>query len=167
MITISRRKIIVASIVLFLYILIIPLLVIESGARKELGAQNARLKEMTALSSEYKTISERISIIERRSTVARIDGVAQAIDSITSSIGIRGKVKSIRAAGSREIKGEMTEDSAEVQMEKVSMNELVNLFYSIDNAPMMLTIRQALMKKSFENPELLDIKMTIALFARK
>lgn len=167
MITISRRKIIMASIVLFLYILIIPLLVIESAARKELGAQNARLKEMTVLSSEYKTISERISIIERRSAIARIDGVAQAIDSITSSIGIRGKVKSIRAAGPREIKGEMTEDSAEVQMEKISMNELVNLFYSIDNAPMMLAIRQALMKKSFENPELLDIKITIALFARK
>lgn len=167
MITLSRRKLILASIVLFLYVLIIPLFVIQSAARKELGAQNARLKEMIVLSSEYKTISERISIIERRSAVARSDGVAQAIDSITSSIGIRGKVKSIRAGGPREIKGEMTEDSAEVQMEKVSMNELVNLFYSIDNAPMMLTIRQALMKKSFENPELLDIKMTIALFARK
>lgn len=166
MIAVSRNKIALVSIVL-LYILVIPFLIVERSLKKELNERQVKFKEMSALSDEYKTIKERIGNIESKSGAARVDGVAQAVDSIVASIGLKGKIKSIRVAGSKGMKGVMTEENAEVQIEKVTMNELVNLFYSIHDAPMTLAIKRALMKKSFENPELLDISMTVALLVRK
>jgi hypothetical protein len=43
------------------------------------------------------------------------------------------------------------------------MNEMVNVLYSIENAPMLLVIKKINIKTSFENPELLNITMTLSL----
>jgi hypothetical protein len=105
--------------------------------------------------------------VEQKTTSARVQGIANAVDSIVSSLGIKGKLKAVKGLGSREIKGPMTEESAEMQLERVSMNELVNIFYRIGEAPVILSVKRATMKKSFENPELLDVTMTISLFTKK
>lgn len=47
------------------------------------------------------------------------------------------------------------------------MNEMVNIFYRIENAPMILTIKKATVKKSFENPELLNISLVLSFLNPK
>jgi len=59
---------------------------------------------------------------------------------------------------------QMSEESAEIQMEKLNMTELVHLFYKIENAPMILSVKRVVIKKSFENPDLLDLTMAVSLF---
>ena len=73
-------------------------------------------------------------------------------------------MKSIKGIGGREIKGQLNEETAEVQMEKVNLNELVNIFYKLENAPLLLSIQKVALKKSFEKPDLLDVTMTVSLF---
>jgi len=67
--------------------------------------------------------------------------------------------------GTKKIVDQMSEESAEIQMEKLNMSELINLFYKIENAPMILAIKKVAIKKSFENPELLDTTMSVSLFS--
>lgn len=163
----SRRRIIFISIILGLYILIIPALIVERSSKKELDSLRVKRNELVLLGGEYKTLKEQVDVIEQKSAVKQASGIADALDNITSTLGIKGKVKSIKGTGSREIKGPMNEESAEVHLEKINLNELVNILYKIGDAPLILSLKRTQIKKSFENPELFDVTMTIALFTKK
>jgi len=162
----SRDKVL-AFIILGLFILIVPLLMTARSASKELDTLKAKQKELASLSREYRTLKENVDFVEQRPSLSQIHGVANALDTISSSLGIKGKIKSVKTVTTREVAGSMTEESAEVLIEKVTLNELVNLFYRIGDAPMILSMKRVSMKKSFENPELLDVNMNLALFTKK
>jgi hypothetical protein len=163
----SRGRILIIALLIGLSVLIIPLLIMQRAAGKEREALRARQKELTVLSVEYRPLKQGLDLVEQRSTAAQVRGIANAVDTLSSSVGLKGKVKSVKVSGTREIQGAMTEETAEVRMEKVTMNELVNIFYRVQEAPMILSVKRAAIKKTFENPELLDITMTLSIFARK
>jgi len=162
----SRSSIPVA-IVLLLFVLIIPVFIMQKASKKEVDTLKSKRNELALLTTEFSALKGQVDVIEQRTTPLQAKGIANVLDDIVSFLGIRGKLKAVKGLGNREIKGSMTEEDAEVQLEKVSMNELVNMFYRIGEAPAILSVRRATMKKSFENPELLDVTMTIALFTRK
>lgn len=162
----SRSSIPVA-LVLFLFILIIPAFIMQRASRKEVDTLKSKRNELSLLTTEFSALKVQVDVVEQKTIPSQAKGIASVLDDIVSSLGIKGKLKAVKGLGSREIKGLMTEESAEVQLEKVSMNELVNIFYRIGEAPVILSVKRAMMKKSFENPELLDVTMTIALFTKK
>ncbi|HUO76429.1 MAG TPA: hypothetical protein VMU21_02535 [Thermodesulfovibrionales bacterium] len=162
----SRSSIAIA-IVLLLSILIIPVFMMQRASKKEVDTLKSKRNELAILTSEFTALKGQVDVVEQKTTSAQVQGVANVLDGIVSSIGIKGKLKSVKGLGSREIKGPMTEESAEVQLERVSMNELVNMFYRIREAPVILSVKRATMKKAFENPDFLDVTMTIALFTKK
>lgn len=163
----SRRRIALMSIIIGLYLLIIPAFVMQRSSKKELDSLKSRRNELVLLSGEYGALKEQVDVIEQRTTIKQTSGIADALDSIVSSLGMKGKVKSIKGIEKREVKGPMTEEGAEVYLEKITLNEMVNIFYRIGDAPMILSVKRALIKKSFENPELFNVTMTIALFTTK
>src|SRR5208337_4363674 len=151
----------------FLVLCTIPNFVLKQHSAKELTSLRSRIKEFSVLSAEYKSFKVGIDAIEQKGSLKKEIGMAQAMDDILSSLGSKGKIKSIKGLGSREIKAELREESAEVQLEKVTMNEMINIFYRVENTPLMLSIKKVAIKKSFENPELLDITMTVSLFTKQ
>jgi len=164
---IFSRSSIPVVIVLLLFILIIPAFIMQKASRKETDTLKSKRTELSLLSTEFSALKGQVDVVEQKTTPLQTKGIATVFDDIVSSLGIKGKLKAVKGLGSREIKGPMTEESAEVQLEKVSMNELVNMFYRIGEAPVILSVKRAAMKKSFENPELLDVTMTLALFTKK
>ena len=162
----SRSSIPVA-LVLFLFILIIPAFIMQRASRKEVDTLKSKRNELSLLATEFSALKVQVDVVEQKTIPSQAKGIASVLDDIVSFMGIKGKLKAVKGLGSREIKGPMTEENAEVQLEKVSMNELVNIFYRIGEAPVILSVKRTMMKKSFENPELLDVTMTIALFTKK
>lgn len=163
----SRGRILFLLIALGLSILIIPAFLMERSSKKDLNTLKLKLKDLAVLSSEYMSRKERIDTIEKRISLTKVSGITEALDKMFSSLGIKGKMKSVKVTGEREMKGAITEELAQVMIEQVNMNELVNLFFKVENTPMMLSIKKVRMKKSFETPELLDVTMTIALYTAK
>lgn len=149
-----------------LYLLIIPAFILERASKSNVKALKAKNSELAVLTSEYKTLKERIDAVEQRRPFKKVNEVTQALDDTLSSLNLKGKLKSVKTAGRREVKG-ATEDTAEVALEKLNMNELVNLFYKLEDVPMMLSVKRVDVRKSFENPELLNISMTLSLFIEK
>ncbi len=162
-----NRDTVLVLVTVALFVLVLPLFFFERSSRKDLETLEGKQKELVSLSRDYRTLKESVDSVEQKPSLSQIRGVANAMDAISSSLGVKGKIKSVKAVASREVPGSMTEESAEVVIEKVTLNELVNLFYKIGDAPMILSVKRATMKKSFENPELLDLTMTVALFTRK
>jgi hypothetical protein len=162
----DRRFIYVASGLIIFVIIIafaINLLSHETGERRRLLEQR---KEMLALRDEYLFHKKRITAVENKKNLSSIQGIIQAVDEVFLSIGLKDKIKTVKSTGKRDIK-DGTEEEAELQVEKVNMNEMINIFYRIENVPMILTIKRAAIKKSFENPELLNITLTLSFLKTK
>ena len=166
MIRVSRRTVYL-SIVALLAILMVPAFIVERSSIRELDVIKSKRAELSVIVSEYSSLSDQVGAIEQRTSLAKVSGVANAMEDIATSVGLKGKMKSIRGIGTKEVQGRMTEDSAEVQIERVTLNEIVNMLYRIEDAPMILSVKKTVIKKSFENPELLNVTMTVALFTKK
>ena len=159
-----RRKALVLMVLAVLYILIIPGLLWERSAEKELSTLKTKYQEFSILAAEYGILKENVNAIEQKKTLTKTNSIAQAMDEIASPLGIKGKVKSIKGTGAKKTMEKMSEESAEIQIEKLNMTELMHIFYKIENAPMILAVKKVTMKKSFETPDFLDLTMTVSLF---
>jgi type II secretory pathway component PulM len=148
------------------FVLAIPLFILQKSAAKDVGATRTKLKELSTLSAEYRDRKEKITAIEQKKSQRKVSGIPQAIDEISSSVGLRGKVKGEKAIGTKEL-AVGTEESAEVQIEKVTMNELVNFLYALDEAPVMITVRRTSVKRTFEDPGLFNLTLTLSLLQKK
>jgi hypothetical protein len=160
----SRKKIVIVVVLIGFYILIIPNLLWDRAAEKELSEWTAKYDEFSTLTNKYRSLRASVNAIEQKKTLTRTNSITQAIGDISLSLGIKEKMKSIKLTGTKKIMDQMSEESAEIQMEKLNMRELVHLFYKIENAPMILAVKRVVIKKSFENPELLDVTMAVSLF---
>ena len=137
-----------------------------SEARKELKLLKEQQIEMSHLKEEFATLRQKVDSVESKKHLANVTGIVQAVDEIFRPIGLKNKVKTVKTNGSKEIK-EGFEEEAEVVLEKVTLNEMLNVFYRIENAPMILTIKKTTMKKSFDNPELLNISLVLSFLKAK
>jgi hypothetical protein len=163
----SRRKVLVVSFLLAIYLLLIPAFLWQKSSEKELSLTQAKSRELSVLAAEYEPIKKRLDTIEQKKSLTKTTGITQAIDDIVSAVGIKGKIKSMKGTAAGVNINRLREESAEIQMEKLTMNEMVHLFYNIEHAPMILAIKKAQIRKTFENPERLDITMTLSLFTGK
>jgi len=136
------------------------------SSKNELARARARQKEFALLKSEYRTLKSSIDVVESKKSITNVKGILPAVDEIFLSLGLKQRIRAVKPLTTKEAPGAV-EEEAEVQVERVNINEAVNLFYKIENAPMGIFIKKAAMKSSFENPASLDITMTIALIRPK
>lgn len=157
----DRRIFIVAGIVV-----VLCLCLVMAGVTRSLRAENAglkaRKKELAVLKDETLALKSRVDASEARKSLTRVAGVVQAIDEIVKSLGISQKVKSIKSLGARD-RQYAIEEEAELQLERLGMNEMVNLFFRIENAPMVLALKKTTIKTSFDNPSLMNISCIVTL----
>jgi len=159
-----RRKVLIVAALAGLCLLLLPNLLWVRSAERELSALRNKNNEFSALAGEYRSLKEKISAIERKKALTKTASIAQAINDISRALGMAGKVKSIRGTGARKTPNQMNEETAEIRIEKLTINEMVQLLHKIENAPMILAMKTVVIKKSFENPELLDVTLMVSLF---
>jgi uncharacterized protein YlxW (UPF0749 family) len=155
----------ISGLISFLIITILGMRMLSSQT-KEMHQLREQRKEMSVLREEYLSLQKKIQTVEGRKNLANIQGVLQAIDDTFSSVGLKDKVKTVKSTARREIKDGI-EEEADVLVEKVTMNEMVNIFYRIEHAPMILTVKKVTVKKSFENPELLNMTLMLSFLKPK
>ena len=162
----NKRFISVLSVFIVFVIIISLAIRLLSSEKRELKLLREQQKEMIIVKDEFLSLKQRIDAVESKKNLSNVQGIVQAVDEVFLSIGLKDKVKTVKSTGRRDMKDGF-EEEAELQIEKVSMNEMVNIFYKIENAPMVLTIKKASIKKSFENPELLNIILTLSFLKAK
>jgi len=147
-------------------IMISVALTILANERKDLLQLKEQRKEMIVLKDALLLLSRKVNNVESKKELSNVQGIAQAVEEVFSSVGLKDKVKTVKSTGKRETKDGF-EEEADVYIEKVTMNEMVNFFYRIKNAPMVLTVKKVTIKKSFENPELLNISLILSFLKNK
>jgi hypothetical protein len=130
--------------------------------KRDLRNLKAQQNELYALKEECVSLKGRIEAVEGKRSLTKVEGIVQAFDEVFRSLGLRQKLKYVKPLGTKKIEG-AREEEAEVEIERVNMNEMINILYKIENAPTILSIRKASFRTSFEAPGLLNITMSIAL----
>jgi hypothetical protein len=138
------------------------LFIFSTIAKRDLERLKIQHKEIAMLKDEATVLRSKVVFVERKKGLTKVAGVVSAIDDLFSSLGLKGKIRSIKQIGSREISGDIEED-AEVTIDKLNMNEMVNVFHKIENSPVLFVVKKADIKTSFEKQELLTLNMTITL----
>jgi general secretion pathway protein M len=148
--------------------LIVSILLLRTSLslKREGSALRSQKEEISLLREDFLELSKKIGAIEGKKSLVKVEGIIPAIDEIFRSTGLTQKVKSVKPIAARD-KKYAVEEEADVEVEKVSMNELVNILYKMENAPMVLLIKKARLKTSFEDPSLLNITMTVGLVKPK
>ena len=161
----DRRLLISAAAVIILAVSVL-LVTTSLSLKKEGSALRSQKEEMLLLRGDFLELSKKISAVEGKKSLIKVEGIIPAIDEIFRSAGLTQKVKSVKPTATRDKKHSI-EEEADVEVEKVNMNELVNVLYRLENAPMVLLIKKTRLKTSFEDPSLLNITMTVGLVKPK
>jgi hypothetical protein len=162
----AERKSLAAGGAALLCILAFFLVNASLSLEKERSSLRVKRKEILALREEFISLKTALNAAEARKTTGKSAGIVQTVDELFSSMGLSQKVKSVKSTEARDRKYAV-EEEAEVEIEKVNMNEMTNIFYRIENGPFLLSIRKSDIKKNFENPALLNITMTVDLIKPK
>lgn len=134
--------------------------------KKEGAALRSQQEELLLLRADFLDLRDRTASVEGKTSLTKVSGIVQAADEIFSSLGLNQKLKSVKPAGAREMKYTL-EEEAEVQLEKLNMNEMINLLYKLENAPIALLIKKFSAKTAFDNPSLVNITVTLSLVRKK
>jgi hypothetical protein len=161
----DRRLLISVAAVIILAVSVL-LFTTSLSLKKEGSALRSQKEEMLLLREDFLELSKKINAAEGKKSLIKVEGIIPAIDEIFRSTGLAQKVKSVKPTATRD-KKYTVEEEADVEVEKVNMNELVNILYRLENAPMVLLIKKARLKTSFEDPSLLNVTMTIGFVKPK
>jgi hypothetical protein len=152
--------------VAILCVLAFFLVAASRSLKAEHSALSAERTQLLALGDAYLSLRTSLNAVEGGKTAAKTGGIVQTADELFRSLGLEQKVKSVKSTDARERKFAV-EEEAEITLEKVTMNEMANIFYRIENGPFLLSVRRSAIRTNFENPTLLDITMTVDLVKPK
>ena len=131
---------------------------INGLSRKRVGRE-ADLMELMLLKQRYlnlKKESERLA--NRLATVKADDSPGRVME----EAGFKGKPVQIRPLKGEE-HGGLQEELAEVKIDGLTANELVNLLHRLEKGSKPVILKKLLVKTRFDDPAKLDVTLTVAL----
>ena len=117
------------------------------------------LKELLPLKVTYrsaKMISDQLA--GKMATLLPDDSLGKIIE----ETGIKGKGVKIAPLKGEEHNG-VIEDTADVRIEGLTVNETVNLLYRLEKGSRPISLKKANLRVRFDDPSRFDLAMTIAL----
>jgi general secretion pathway protein M len=122
-------------------------------------AKESEIAELLVLKQRYQEANSSAQrSANRLSAVSAGDSPAKLIE----ETGIKGKSLQVKPLKTEERNG-FQEESADVRIEGLTSNEVINLLFKLEQGTRPATIRKALFKTRFEDPSRLDLAMTVSL----
>jgi general secretion pathway protein M len=122
-------------------------------------AREAVLKELLPLKAAYRSARLSTDQLAGRMAVLRPDDTPARL---IEEIGIKGKGIKIVPLKGEERNGTL-EDIADVRIDGVTANEMLNLLYRLEKGSRPVAVKKANMRVRFDDPTRFDLVMTVAL----
>jgi predicted metal-dependent hydrolase len=122
-----------------------------------------QIEEITSLSAGLSEIKRLVEIKEKKIGSAKHQGVVTTLEDILDSLGL--KASKIKPSDKKRL-DEYIEENAEVKIEKIDLNETVNLLYRIDVSPAPMKIKSIDMQTTFENRDIFILNLTVSMLSR-
>lgn len=123
------------------------------------AARESVLKELLPLRVEYLSARQSSQQLSGRMSMLRPD---DSPAKIIEDIGIKGKSVKITPLKGEERNG-FTEDTADIRIDGLTLNEAVNLIYRLEKGSRPLIIKKCNLKVRFDDPSRCDLALVLAL----
>lgn len=130
-----------------------------SALEKKRLARESVLRELMSLKVAFQ--SAKVAADQSASRMAGLrpdDSPAKIVE----ELGIRGKGLKVASVKGEERSG-FVEDAAEIRVDGLNSNELVNLLYRIEKGSRPMLVKKATVRGRFDDPAKLDLTVTAAL----
>lgn len=131
------------------------------------GGENSALKtQLTGIKSLAEGALELKGVVEAKEKKTGLNkgaAVVPTLEQILKSLGMKATV--IRPSAKNKVK-EFTEEDAELEIQNIDLNSIVNLLFKIDNSPVPMKIKNTSIKTTFENPDKFILKLTVSLISK-
>jgi general secretion pathway protein M len=125
-------------------------------ARNELSQFRESLVRYRALESELKDFAPHAATAVDSNLIAKVENATQ-------QVGARSQLLYVRPQPDK-VRGDIIEEGVEIKLEKLQLQQLVELLYQFDSTQQRLTVSQLRIRPRFDMPEQLDTVMTLSHF---
>lgn len=163
-----REKIIVCAgasflgFFLLLYLLVFPFFSSKTKLRRNIQVDQQRLKEIMLLSSEYKALHGSSGDMGK-AIAGRGEGFTlfSLLEKLASQAGLKDRIKYIKPSTSQ-AKGKYKISSVEMQFEGITMRQLFDYLYRIEDPKNIIKIKRISIKKHKEKSGHVDATLQIS-----
>lgn len=133
---------------------------------KRAQAKKAALKTFYSKKDEYIKERAEVAPLEKKLLLPQSgESPVAVIEEIGVSTGIKSNINSFKPFEDKALKGYL-KNGVEVKVEGITLNQLVNLVYRMENYRNLLLIKDFMMKSRFDNPDIYDITMQVVLVSK-
>jgi general secretion pathway protein M len=129
-------------------------------------ARQRQVKEVQALRQEYLQLQRQTAEAEQRMAKAGAGfSLFAFVEAVTVQVATKENLVYMRPQ-QPSAQGEFSEESVEIKLEKIRIDQLVRLLYSVESADAYLQVKSLRVRTRFDNRSMLDAVLTISSFGR-
>ena len=157
----------VAVLLTLLFILVVdPMLSHATRLDRQIVSAQRDLQELHTLQREYQRQKNVLDGINAQLKRQKNFAVFSRLEELAGRTGIQSKIVSMRPTASTP-SGAYVEESVEIKMEGVTLDQLVQYLSQIENSPQFLKIKRLYLKPYLDNRQLLTAIFRVSTFTPK
>lgn len=131
----------------------------------KITSRQRQIREVETLRREFMVLQQRQSAAEARLNKNAAFSLFPFVEGLVGQVAAKENLVSMRPqpAAPRE---NLLEESVEVRMEKIRLDQVIRLLYGVDTAEALLQVKTLRLKTRFDDRSLFDVTMTVAALGR-
>jgi len=164
----QKKTVIAGAVVLALIIIVqfvfLPFMEDKKKMKRSIALNEATLKEIYKLESEYSSIKQDVSAIQAALSRRTQDfSFFSFLEKKAGETGVRGNIKSLQPARPMPA-GSFEEVSADIKLEKVTLKQVVDFLAATESVEQAIALKRLSVSRSSENPEYLSAQIQLVTF---
>lgn len=128
----------------------------------QIASRRRQIEDVRQLQQEYLRLQGALDAAEQK--LGKSDfSIFPFIENVTTRTGVRQNLVSMRPQATQ-IQGDFREESVVIRLERIKLAQLVELLHAIESSHLFLNMKSLQIRSRFDNPSLLDMKLTISSF---
>lgn len=155
----------IVAVLLFVFGVVAPYRAALERLDKKIASKQRQLTEVRQLSQEYQQLKQQLDASERRLASGGDFSLLSFVEATSIRLAGRDSLTAMRPQPAATLEG-FREEAVEVKLEKVRLNQLVQLLFVADTAPAPMLVKSLRIKPRFDDRNLLDVTITFASYRR-
>lgn len=132
----------------------------------QIHARQRQLRQVQALHREYQHLQGLVATVNARLERNRNFSLFSFVEGLVAQVASKENLLYMRPQPVS-VQGDYKEEAVEIKLEKIHLNQLVQLLYRIESADALLQVQHLRIKTRFGDRSLLDVVLTISAMGRK
>lgn len=156
---------VIVAVLLFFFAIVAPYRASLERLDKKIASKQRQLAEAQQLGQEYQQLKQQLAASERRLASGGDFSLLSFVEATSIRLAGRDSLTAMRPQPAATLEG-FREEAVEVKLEKIRLNQLVQLLFVADTAPAPMLVKALRIKPRFDDRNLLDVTITFASYRR-